>query len=170
MRTMKVAMVALALAGTGWTADGPPAGDRPGKGGDRMAAWLDLTPEQSTKLKALMSQHRRATRDLRDRRQDAMRALRYLVEDKGTDAQITAKLGELKAAQEALQAAQKKQRDEAAKILTPMQQAKFVTGMGRHGGKPGRKMMKDGRRGDAPGGPHGRTAMHDDDDDEEDDD
>jgi len=161
-------MVTLALASTGWTADGPPAGDRPGRGGDRMAAWLDLTPEQSTKLKAVMTQHRRATRDLRDRRQDAMRALRYLVEDKGTDAQITAKLNELKAAQEALQAAQKKQRDEAAKILTPMQQAKFIMGHGRRGMHM--KKMKGGRHGAGPDGHHARMAMHEDDDDEEDDD
>ncbi len=163
MRMMTAAMVALALAGTGWAADGPGKG-RPA---DRMAGWLELTAEQSEKLKAVMTQHRRATRDLRDKRQDAMRALRYLVEDKGTDAQISAKLNELKLAQDALQAAKKKQRDDMAKILTPTQQAKFVLGIGKRAmhrmqGGPG------GRRGEGPGDPHGRQARHDDDDEDDD--
>lgn len=167
MRTMKMTLVLLALAGSGWTMDGPPPGGKPDHDGpgDRMGAWLNLTPEQADKIQALRQQHRKATRDLRDRRQDAMRALRHLVEDKGTDAQIAAKLADLKAAHEALHAAQQKQRDEIAKLLTPTQQAKFLIGMQRRGG-PGRRGMGRGGRG------RDRRPMHDpgDHDEAEDDD
>ena len=167
MRRLMAAALMMTMAGMGWAAEGEREmkGDRRGPGG-RMAAWLDLTPEQSTKIRALMDAHRKATRDLRDKRQDATRALRNLLEDKGSDAQITTKLNDLKAAHDALQVAQKKHRDELAKVLTPTQQAKFVLGKGRPG-KAGRRPGMGGRRGDAPGH-DGPMASRDE--DEEDDD
>lgn len=171
MRTMLAAVLMLAVAGPGWAGEG----DREMKGGKprggpggRMAAWLDLTPEQSTKIKALMTAHRKATRELRDKRSDATRALRYLVEDQGSDSAITAKLNDLKSANDALQAAQKKHRDEMAKVLTPTQQAKFVLGMGRPGKGGRRPGMGGPRRGEGPGH-DGPMAFHDDDDEEDDD-
>lgn len=171
MRTMLAAALMMVVAGTGWSAEGDRGmkGGKPRGGpGGRMAAWLDLTPEQSTKLKDVMTAHRKATRELRDKRSDATRALRYLVEDKASDGAITAKLNELKSANDALQAAQRKHRDELAKVLTPTQQAKFVLGGGRPG-KPGRKPGMGGpRRGEGPGH-DGPMAFHDADDEEDDD-
>jgi len=169
MRTFLATALMMTLAATGWTADRAremkPGTEGPG---GRMAAWLDLTPDQSAKIKTLMEQNRKAMRDLRDKRQDAMRALRNLVEDKGTDAQIAAKLNDLKAAQEAVQAAQKRHRDEMAKILTPTQQAKFVLGMAKRGHPGMGPGGRAGRRGWGGEEGHGHQARGDDPDDDDD--
>jgi Spy/CpxP family protein refolding chaperone len=162
MRMWMMAMAAAVLAAGARAGDDRPMRPPEGGPGGKMARWLDLTPDQSAKIKDLMAAHRKATRGLRDRRQDAMRALRYAMEDKAPESQITAKLNDLKAAQEALRAAQDKHHDEIAKLLTPTQRAKFILGrdrMPRHGMKPD----KPGR-GPRPGRREGPRHVDGDDD------
>jgi Spy/CpxP family protein refolding chaperone len=92
----------------------------------RLAERLNLTADQSAKLKPVFQRHFDEMKALRRSQRDLIHRLRDLVEDRADDAKIAPVLKELKDSQKAADAARARLQDEAERVLTPTQQAKFV--------------------------------------------
>jgi len=147
MTTWLVLGLVFALAPLGARAD-------EGYGGkdwkDRGGMAGSLTPDQQAKMKAVGEEQRKTMPLLHDTLKLRIAELRVLVSSKAADAKLTAKLDEVKAAHEALEAARKKFMDQRAAILTPLQRAEMVVRMGDGEGRweKGEGRGGRGRRGD----------------------
>lgn len=131
---------------------------------------LDLSDDQAAKLDAAFKAERETMKPLREKSKEASKALRELVDKKGSDKDVAAALDKLDGAHKAVMAERQKFSAGLDSILKPTQRAKMrlmrekmmhrrmaMGGWGRHG-----------RRGDRCGGGRGKDGDrgHDRDGDE----
>ena len=116
----------------GW---GRGEGMGPGHGPGGWAAGLNLSPEQNQKMQALRESHFKETIPLRNEIMGKRLELRTLwVQTNPDQEKILAKQKEVNALMGQLQEKATKHRLEMRQILTPEQQAKMGTFLGRRGG------------------------------------
>ena len=110
------------------------------KGGlEKWQKKLELTDEQSAKLKTLKEEHKAALEPLRNEGKEHVKALRKLLEDpKASDKDISAALEKLQKNHEAVHAERKRFMEKAKGVLTPRQQAKAALMLMKKGRMHGR--------------------------------
>lgn len=135
-------------------------GDRRGGGiEERMARELELTPDQQKKWDAIGEEQRKIQGPLWEQMMAQLKDLRELVDAKASDDKLTAKLAEVKATRDSIEANRKKYEEQREAILTPVQRAKaalmaarmlrqMMGGGPMGGGHPGGRRGGEGRGGD----------------------
>lgn len=101
----------------------------------KAAKPLGLTAEQQAKLKAIEADRAKTQGPLWQQLKVQMDELKLLVDKKAPDADLTAKLNQLKATRDQLEAGRKAFEAQVAAVLTPTQQAKVALWMGHEAGK-----------------------------------
>lgn len=141
----KVSVVVMALAAL-WFA--PVAHADEGKEGDgwgkKAVKALDLTADQQSKLKAVDEDRKKTQTPLWEQLGTQMKELKALVGSKAADAELTAKLDQLKATHEQIETNRKNFDEQKSQILTPMQRAKVTLWMG----KKAKDMMEHMKHGE----------------------
>jgi len=95
---------------------------------EKMQKKLDLTPEQTAKLKALRDADKETFKPLMEKQKELMKTLSSQVDAKAGDADLQTTLNDLKANREALRQQMEQAQAQKAAILTPTQQAKMLLG------------------------------------------
>jgi len=152
--TTKLLMAALAAtlaAGPCLAAKSKPAGDKGEPRVDRrlqmLSRKLDLSEDQTLKLKEAFTARREAVKPLRKELRETMKELREQVRGEEDDKKIGATLDELKKLRKSMKAANEKFQEKLEGVLKPGQRAKMMLAMGkRH--RPG-AMNKRGQGGKA---------------------
>ena len=106
---------------------------------DRKMGKLELTSDQQAKMKVIGQDQGRTMGALHETFKIRMDELRLLVDSKASDDKLTAKVAEVKAAFEAMEAGRRKFMEQRSAVLTPMQRARATLRMGH--------MMREGRMG-----------------------
>ena len=96
---------------------------------DRSVNGLDLSAEQKSKLKDARRANRDAMKEIWDRKEDHLKALKDQVDRKASDSDIEATLKQLKDDKQAMEAQRDKFHEQLEDILTPTQKAKLVLAM-----------------------------------------
>ncbi len=163
---LALTLASLTQAGPRRGAQGKQGGARAPEARQQAADYLGLTQEQKDKLAELRKTNMEALRPLREARAKLLKELAELVKANAKDADLTAKLDQLKENQKAIREQGEKNREAVAAILTPMQQAKAVLmaqqfvrnralRRGMRGEGPGRSGPAGGSGGAPEGGPEG---------------
>jgi Spy/CpxP family protein refolding chaperone len=155
MKKSRMIFAALSLAVAVWGTPRLNADpmDKDGKGGGHdgmMKEKLGLTDEQVAKFKDARKANREAMQPLMEKMKTDVDSLRVLVDKKASDKDLSAQLDALKADKQAVEDQQKKQMEDMAAVLTPLQKAKFVISMAdrMHRGMGGRGGWNHGDKGD----------------------
>lgn len=101
---------------------------------ERLREKLGISDEQAAKLKAARRATRDATGMARTELKAAMRKLKDQLEDKASEKELAATLERIAAARKAQRAEAEKFEAGLGAILTPIQRAKMLVAMKRHGG------------------------------------
>jgi Spy/CpxP family protein refolding chaperone len=170
--TMMRRLALAALAGAVLIAASSARAGEPKKDGYERGHWdrfealkkkLDLSDNQVSKLKEAQKSAGQDARVLKDRTEADVAALRVLVDEKASEAELNAGLEALEKDHKAMQERSAKTLERYRSVLTPLQQAKFVLWWSAKGGKRGSDGawgLEQGPGGFRSGAQCGGGAMH----------
>lgn len=154
----RTGIITLTLAGLLLAPLARADGGRGGGWGGKAVKALELTADQQAKLKAIDAEQAKTQKPLWEQLKTQMQELHGLVEKKAADADLTAKIAQIKTTRDQIETNRKSFQDQKAAVLTPLQQAKWTLWMGHEVAK----WMK-GHEGQGGGKGKGRDADGDDD-------
>ncbi len=102
-----------------------------------MAKKLELSDDQTAKLKSTMESEKEAVTPLREKQHELIKKLKGQVKDKVADADIQTTLNDLKSNPQAIRDQMEKFQSQKETLLTPTQRAKMILGRNKkmHRGK-----------------------------------
>jgi Spy/CpxP family protein refolding chaperone len=139
MKSLGVGALALGLTAAGSQAfagmDGSKKFGKDGSRFEQVKERLDLSDAQAADLKDLRKKHREEMKPLRQRVKASLEGLKAKVDAGASDKEIQKALDALKADRRAVEDLRERHKEQAAKILSPTQQAKLALGIAKHAKK-----------------------------------